>query len=156
MSVELNESSRHNFRTHEPANLVPDLNGYNLYRTDLALQEGVRRQGAEAHQAELSQYGELLGSAEWIRLAEASHTHPPELNAFDRQGRRIDRVEFHPGWHAVMRLQREHRLVTQPFSDSRPGAWAAYAAGFMMHAQIEPGSQCPASITFATIPVLQR
>ena len=156
MGAELTDSSRNSFRTHEPANLVPDLSGYNLYSTDLALQEAVRRQGAQAHEAELLQYGELLGSEKWIRLAEASHTHPPELNAFDRQGRRIDRVEFHPGWHAVMRLQREHRLVTQPFSDHRPGAWAAYAAGFMMHAQLEPGSQCPASMTFASIPVLQK
>jgi putative acyl-CoA dehydrogenase len=156
MSAERIDSAPTTFRTHEPANLGTDLCGYNLYRTDLALQESVRRHGGAAHEAELVQYGEVLGSEAFIEQAEASHRHPPELVAFDRQGRRLDRVNFHPGWHAVMRQQREHRLVTQPFSDPRPGAWVAYAAGFMMHAQIEPGSQCPASMTFASIPVLQK
>ena len=36
MGAELTDSSRNSFRTHEPANLVPDLSGYNLYSTDLA------------------------------------------------------------------------------------------------------------------------
>jgi putative acyl-CoA dehydrogenase len=156
MTAEPQDSVRGGFRTHEPANLVTDLIDYNLYSSDLALQDAVRRQGAAAREPELLKYGALLGSAAVIGAADASHRHPPELHSFDRQGRRIDRVEFHPGWHAVMRLQREHGLVTQPFSDSRPGAWTAYAAGFMMHAQIEPGSQCPASMTFASVPVLQK
>jgi putative acyl-CoA dehydrogenase len=156
MTAERIDAAPSRFHTHEPANLGTDLCGYNLYSTDLALQESVRRYGAAAHEPELLRYGELLGSEALIRQAEAAHRHPPELVAFDRQGRRIDRVDFDPGWHAVMRLQREHQMVTQPFSDPRPGAWVAYAAGFMMHAQIEPGSQCPASMTFASIPVLQK
>jgi putative acyl-CoA dehydrogenase len=156
MTAELPDALRAGFHTHEPANLVEDLTDYNLYSSDLALQEAVHREGAATHEAELQQYGAKLGSAAVISNADASHRHPPELHSFDRQGRRVDRVEFHPAWHALMRLQREHRLVTQPFSDSRPGAWIAYAAGFMMHAQIEPGTQCPASMTFASIPVLQK
>ncbi|MEK7320930.1 MAG: acyl-CoA dehydrogenase family protein, partial [Pseudomonadota bacterium] len=142
--------------THEVTNVVTELQDYNVYTTDLPLQEAVRRAGAGAHEAELTAYGARLGSAETIRMAEEANHFKPELHTFDRQGRRIDRVEFHPSWHGVMRMAREQNLVAQPFADPRPGAWAAYAAGFSMHGQIEAGSQCPNSMTFACIPVLQR
>jgi putative acyl-CoA dehydrogenase len=142
--------------THEVTNVVTELRDYNLYTSDLALQEAVRRAGAGAHEAELSDYGAVLGQADTLRMAEDANHFKPELHTHDRQGRRIDRVEFHPAWHSMMRLLRERHMVSQPFSDDRPGAWAAYAAGFSMHGQIEAGSQCPTSMTFACIPVLQK
>src|SRR5271165_7263215 len=86
MSPEPQDTAHSGFRTHEPAKLVPDLSNYNLYSTDLALQEDVRRQGAQAHEPELLKYGALLGSAAVMGEADASHRHPPELRCFDRQG----------------------------------------------------------------------
>ena len=145
-----------NWNTHEVTNVVAELKNYNLYDTDLALREGVRRAGATGHEAELSAYGALLGSAATIAMAEDANHYKPELHTHDRQGRRIDSVEFHPGWHGMMRMAREQNIVSQPFSDKRRGAWSAYAAGFSMHGQIEAGSQCPNSMTFACIPVLQK
>ncbi len=142
--------------THEVTNVVTELQDYNVYLTDIALRDGVRRAGGAALEAELSAYGARLGSGETLRMAEEANHFKPELHTFDRQGRRIDRVEFHPAWHGVMRMAREQNLVSQPFSDPRPGAWAAYAAGFSMHGQVEAGSQCPNSMTFACIPVLQK
>ncbi len=145
-----------NWTTHEVTNVVADLKNYNLYSSDIALQEAVRRAGAAPHEAELARYGALLGSEASLRMAEDANHFKPELHTFDRQGNRTDRVEFHPAWHGFMRMAREQNLVALPFNDTRPGAWAAYAAGFSMHGQIEPGSQCPNSMTFACIPVLQK
>ncbi|WP_413185435.1 acyl-CoA dehydrogenase family protein [Paraburkholderia sacchari] len=145
-----------NWKTHEVTNVVPELKNYNLYSTDIALQEAVRRGGGAAYEEELTRHGALLGSEEMVQMAEDANHFKPELHTFDRQGNRIDRVEFHPAWHGFMKMAREHDLVARPFSDSRPGAWAAYAAGFSMHGQIEAGSQCPNSMTFACIPVLQK
>lgn len=145
-----------NWNTHDVTNVVPELGDYNLYTTDIALQEAVQRAGGDLHEPELRGYGARLGSAETIGLAEAANHYKPELQTFDRQGHRIDRVEFHPAWHEMMKMLREQNLVSQPFSDPRPGAWAAYAAGFSMHGQIEAGSQCPNSMTFACIPVLKK
>ncbi|WP_085488602.1 acyl-CoA dehydrogenase family protein [Paraburkholderia susongensis] len=145
-----------NWNTHEVTNVVPELADYNLYTTDLALREAVQRAGAQAHESELADYGARLGSAQTLRMAEDANHFKPELHTFDRQGNRIDRVEFHPAWHGLMTMLREQNLVSQPFSDTRPGAWAAYAAGFSMHGQIEAGSQCPTSMTFASIPVLRQ
>ncbi|WP_028101963.1 acyl-CoA dehydrogenase family protein [Pseudoduganella violaceinigra] len=135
-------------------NLTRELTGYNLYTTDLALREGIRRAGA--HDEELETFGALLGSEAVMRMAEEANHFKPELHTFDRQGRRIDRVEFHPSWHGMMRLAREQGMITQPFSDTRPGAWSAYAAAFSMAHQIESGSQCPHSMTLACVPVLRQ
>ena len=145
-----------NWSTHDVANVVPELQDYNLYTRDMALQEAVRRAGGGTHEPDLASYGARLGSASTLHAAELANRCKPELHTFDRQGRRIDRVEFHPAWHTMMSMLREQNLVSQPFSDGRAGAWAAYAAGFSMHGQIEAGSQCPTSMTFACIPVLQK
>jgi len=144
------------WETHTVANVVPELRDYNVYSTDIPLQEAVRRAGAEGYESRLIEYGARLGSEKTQTMAEAANRFKPELQVFDRQGRRIDRVEYHPGWHGMMRMLREHNLVSLPFSDPHTGAWAAYAAGFSMHGQIEAGSQCPNSMTFASIPVLQK
>jgi putative acyl-CoA dehydrogenase len=38
----------------------------------------------------------------------------------------------------------------------RPGAHVARAAGYFMHAQVEAGSLCPTTMTFAAVPVLRN
>jgi putative acyl-CoA dehydrogenase len=145
-----------NWNTHEITNAVEELTDYNVYSTDVALREAVHRSGGQAFDAELADYGALLGSASTLRMADAANRFAPTLRAYDRMGRRVDEVEFHPAWHGIMKIMREQGLVAMPFADPRPGRWSAYAAGFSMHGQIEAGSQCPASMTFACIPVLQK
>ncbi len=145
-----------NWITHEVTNTVPELKDWNLYTTDVVLQLAVQRGGGQAQEPSLMRYGAALGSEQTIRWAEAANRFKPELRCFDRVGHRVDQVEFHDAWHGLMRMLRAQNLVSQPFSDPRPGAWSAYAAGFSMHAQIEGGSLCPTSMTFACIPVLQK
>ncbi|APW40790.1 isovaleryl-CoA dehydrogenase [Rhodoferax koreense] len=142
--------------THEITNVVPELKDFDLFACDLALSEALRRAGAQAQQASVAAYGQALGREQTIRWAEEANRHKPELQRFDRGGRRVDSVAYHPSWHAVMGMLRAQHLVSLPFSDPRPGAWSAYAAGFYLHAQAENGSLCPASMTFASIPVLQQ
>src|SRR5688572_7376582 len=109
--------------THAVTNVVAPLADYNVYATDLPLQDAVARAGAADHTGELAAYGATLGAAETLAWAEDANRHPPVLQAFDRVGNRIDHIDFHPSWHAVMRLQREAGLVAGPFADTRPGAW---------------------------------
>ncbi|MDB5851347.1 MAG: isovaleryl-CoA dehydrogenase [Rhodoferax sp.] len=142
--------------THSVTNVVPELKNHDLYRCDLALQEALQRGGAQAQADAVAAYGELLGFEQTIRWAETANRCKPELHSYDRVGERIDVVSFHPAWHALMAMFRRQNLVAMPFSDPRPGRWSAYAAGFYLHAQTEDGSLCPASMTFAAIPVLQQ
>lgn len=142
--------------THEVTNQVPDLVDYNLYSADIALQQAVRREGAGAHNADLEQYGGLLGSAALNAAAAAANCSAPELRAFDRVGRRVDQVVFHPGWHRFMGLAFEQGLHCSAWSNPGPGAQVARAARYLLHGQIEAGSLCSMTMTSAAIPLLAR
>ena len=144
------------WQTHEVENQVPDLADYNLFATDPALRDAISRAGADWAVPHLQDYGARIGSEASYRLAEAANRHSPELHTFDPRGHRIDTVEFHPSWHALLGMYREQGFVSQPFREQRPGRWPAWAAGFYLHAQVELGTLCPATMTQASIPVLQK
>jgi len=64
--------------------------------------------------------------------------------------------EFHPSWHQLLGLLRQQGLHASPWVNPRAGAHVARAAGYFMQAQVESGSLCPTTMTFAAIPVLQN
>jgi putative acyl-CoA dehydrogenase len=144
------------WRTHEVTNQVPELHNYNIFSTDIALTEGVRREQAGWREEKLNRLGAELGSAEVLRLGELANRHLPELATHDRFGNRIDLVEFHPSWHALLGLLRREGLHALPWMEPKNGAHVARAAGYFMHAQLESGSLCPTTMTFASIPVLRN
>ena len=77
--------------THEVFNQVPSLDGANLYRLDLPLQEWIRRyDGAWAHER-LSAYGALAGGALMLGGFLANE-NKPVFKSHDRYGNRIDLV----------------------------------------------------------------
>jgi putative acyl-CoA dehydrogenase len=145
-----------NWRTHEVANQFDELVDYNLFRTDVPLQEALQREQALEHTAALDTYGAWLGQSSTYALAQQANRFTPELKAFDPRGRRVDQVDFHPAWHAFMAKLRQQGLVSLPFEQARPGRWAAWAAGFYLHGQVEAGSLCPTTMTQAAIPVLRH
>ncbi|RJG06587.1 isovaleryl-CoA dehydrogenase [Noviherbaspirillum cavernae] len=142
--------------THEVTNQVPELHDYNLYTTDIALRDGVRRAQADWHDDSLIHFGAELGSKEVLQLGELANRHLPELSTHDRYGNRIDLVEFHPSWHRLLSLPRREGLHALPWMLPKPGAHVARAAGYFMQSQVESGSLCPTTMTFASIPVLQN
>jgi putative acyl-CoA dehydrogenase len=144
------------WQTHEVSNQVDELSDYPLLDSDTPLREALRSAGAAAFEPALSSYGTELGRTGSYALAEAANAHPPELLSFDKRGRRIDRLEFHPSWHRLLAMYRQQDLVALPFRDQRPGRWSAWAAGFYLHGQVEAGTLCPATMTQASIPVLQK
>jgi putative acyl-CoA dehydrogenase len=142
--------------THEVTNQVPPLEYYNLYECDAALMAAVEREGAKWHAQALARDGAALGTPEVIALAGAANRHEPELATFSPRGERIDTLEFHPSWHRLLALLRQEGLQALPFDTPRDGAMAARCAGYFLHAQLESGSLCPLTMTFASIPVLRR
>ncbi|MCP3726569.1 isovaleryl-CoA dehydrogenase [Paraburkholderia sp. CNPSo 3272] len=142
--------------THEVTNQAPPLVDYNLFTTDAALGEALARAGANWHRETLARHGETLGKAQTLALADLANRHEPELHTHSPRGERIDAIEFHPAWHELLALLREQGLHALPYSDPRPGAMAARCAGYFLHAQLESGSLCPLTMTFASIAVLQR
>ncbi|CAG9225023.1 Putative acyl-CoA dehydrogenase AidB [Paraburkholderia sabiae] len=142
--------------THEVTNQVPPLANYNLFSSDAALVSGVEREGAGWHRETLTRDGAALTTPDILALADLANRHTPELAAFSPRGERIDALEFHPAWHTLLGLLRREGLHALPFSDPQPGAMVARCAGYFLHAQLESGSLCPLTMTFASIPVLQR
>jgi putative acyl-CoA dehydrogenase len=105
---------------------------------------------------ELNALGKTLGEPETIRLGFAANANPPVLRAFDRYGHRIDEVEFHPAWHALLSLAVKAGLHASPWATPRPGAHVARAAGTFMLAQIESGVYCPIAMTYGAVPALRQ
>lgn len=141
--------------THAVSNQPPPLTGINLFETDLALIDGIQRLDASWHAQALVRRGRWAGSEEAQRLAARANRFPPVLQTHDAQGHRIDRVEFDPAWHALLHGLRADGLQARAWESSRPGAHVARAASFYLHAQVEAGSLCPITMTFAALPVLQ-
>src|SRR5690606_25706592 len=117
--------------THEVTNQVPDLADYNLFTTDIVLQEAIAREGAHEAHAALSAYGAALGRARIIALAADIDRNPPQLHAFDPQGHRIDEVVFPAGWHEFLSMGCRQGI--------NGPATVLRAAAFLMHGQIEAG-----------------
>jgi putative acyl-CoA dehydrogenase len=151
-------------QTHEITNQTPPLERYNAMTTDPALVAALEREGAGWHLDALTRDGLALTQPEVLALADLANRHTPEHHPFNARGERIDEIEFHPAWHTLLSMLREQGLHALPFESAtsatannpRPGSMAARAAGYFLHAQLESGSLCPLTMTFASIPVLQK
>ncbi|CAB3760884.1 isovaleryl-CoA dehydrogenase [Paraburkholderia humisilvae] len=142
--------------THEVTNQVPLLADYNLFTSDPALVAAVDREGAGWHRTALERDGAALTKPDVLALGELANRHTPELSTHSPRGERIDALEFHPAWHTLLAQLRGAGLHALPFAHPQPGAMVARCAAYLLHAQIESGALCPMTMTFASIPVLQR
>jgi putative acyl-CoA dehydrogenase len=153
---------------HRPApdeevfNQSPPFADVNLFTSDTALGEAVVREGVDWAYAELEAFGALAGSAKSLELGRLANENPPRLKTFDPQGRRIERVEYHPAYHAVMAISAAQGLHCSTFEHlltgeaSRAGAHVARCAGSYMAAQMEPGHCCPITMTHAVVASLRH
>jgi putative acyl-CoA dehydrogenase len=147
--------SLHEFaETHEVFNQVPSLDGANLYRVDLPLQEWTRRFGGGWAEDKLDAYGALAGGP-LMRAGFLANENKPVFKSHDRYGNRVDLVEFHPAYHELMRTAVEHGIPSQPWTDPRAGAQVARAALNYLHNQPEAGNACPLTMTYAAVPALK-
>jgi Adaptive response protein AidB N-terminal domain len=81
-----NSAPRTRLETHTVENQPPPFAGRNLYLTDLALREAVRREAGDWLDGRASALGALAGSEEVLALGEAANRNKPELVSFDRYG----------------------------------------------------------------------
>jgi putative acyl-CoA dehydrogenase len=158
----------HALATHTVANQTPPLTGYNLFTSDTALQETVQREGAGAAIEDLVRAGAALGTATSFEDARLANRYTPVLHSFNVQGERIEKIEFHPSWHALMQGIAARGYHCAPWTrvdshaDGRaddpviPGAHAARAAGYLLQAQVECGTLCPTTMTYGAIAAMRR
>ncbi|WP_010139182.1 acyl-CoA dehydrogenase family protein [Oceanicola sp. S124] len=144
--------SRAHLATHEVTNQPPAEGDRDLWATDTVLREAVAREGGRS--GALTSYGATLGTTETRETGRSANDHPPELKLFDRAGRRLDAVEFHPAYHRMMALSTEAGYAALPW-DGAPGGHVTHAAMVYLASQVEPGHCCPLTMTYAATPALQ-
>ena len=140
--------------THEVLNQSTPLVGHNVYTGDQALRDALAFNLPGGDEAPRGAFGALLGSAPMQAHARLANVHKPELHTHDRFGHRVDTVEFHPSYHALIGAAIGAGLHATPWAKG-PGAHIERAAGFLMFTQTEPSVLCPVSMTYAVTPALR-
>jgi putative acyl-CoA dehydrogenase len=136
-------------------NQPPPLVGHDVLATDAALVEAVTRYGGAGVVDSLTPLGVLAGSEQAQRWGVEANAHPPVLRTHDRFGHRIDEVDFHPSWHALLDVAVSNGLHATAWRDSAPSPHLRRAAGFLVWSQVEAGHGCPVSMTYAAVPALR-
>ena len=145
--------------THTVTNQPPDFAPRDLWQTDPALREAVRREGAGWAEDALSALELEAGSERVMDLGDLANRNPPVLKTCDRYGHRIDEVEFHPAYHALMDMAFRHRIHSIAWTSLNPnrrGGHVAHAAMGYLMTQAEAGVLCPVAMTYASVPALRR
>ena len=144
--------------THDVFNQPLPLVNVNLFAGNRALQSALAFNAPKLDTAPMQALGERVGSAEMQTHARLANVFTPQLKSHDRFGHRIDQVEFHPSYHALMGAATEAGLHGTPFSESEQASGHAHvkrAANFMLFTELEPSVLCPISMTYAVTPALQ-
>ncbi|MEO8858369.1 MAG: isovaleryl-CoA dehydrogenase [Burkholderiaceae bacterium] len=153
--------------THAVFNQPLPLVDYNLFEGNQGMRSALRFNAPGLDTHALRALGATLGSSQMQEHARLANVHLPELHTHDRFGTRIDMVEFHPSYHALMELAvgaglhgapwAETSVVeaTQPAKGGTVISHLERAASFMLFTELEPSMLCPISMTYAVTPALR-
>src|ERR687896_848867 len=109
-------------RPHEVFTQPPPFEDVNLFEADLALREGLEREGAGWAVDRVRDAGAVAGSAEAQEHGRRAERNQPRLETHDRFGHRLDQVELDPSWHWLLRGAVEREIHPLPGRDPPPGA----------------------------------
>jgi putative acyl-CoA dehydrogenase len=140
--------------THTVANQPAPRGDLDLWAADAALRGAVARNGGSGRADALAAFGAGAGREAMRELGRFANRFPPELVPFDRGGRRLDEVRFHPAYHELMDFGVAAGYPAVAW-DGRPGSHVAHAAMVYMLSQVEPGVCCPLTMTYAAVPALR-
>ena len=150
--------------THDVFNQPEPLVNYSLFESNQPLRDALKFNAPALDTASLQTLGAQLGTAQMQTHARLANVHTPELHSHDRFGRRVDQVEFHPSYHALMTLATGAGLHGTPWGSPEPltkspvenaSPHTLRAAGFMLFTELEPSTLCPISMTYAVTPALR-
>ena len=97
-------------------NQSPPFADVDLVGIDAPLIDAAKR--AQLDTGALSAFGRDWGSAESFDLARQANENPPKLRTVDAKGHRVDRVEFHPAYHALMAKSTNYGIHCSAFDGS--------------------------------------
>lgn len=144
------------FDSHDVFNQSPPFAGRNLFTSDPGLGALVESLPTPL-QDDLAAHGAAWGAAETFELGRIANQSIPTLKTHDSTGSRIDVVEFHPAYHALMRRSVAAGLHCSTWD--RAGAESEVrtlvrAARLFMTVQAECGHTWPMTMTNASLAAL--
>ena len=143
------------YATHEVMNQAMPATGFNAFEGDAVLRGVVSRDVPWAR-VRCAALGRLAGDEEVQQLARLANVHPPALKTHDPHGRRLDWVETHPAWQALMRLAWGHQVHSLAWSGPGPQPHLARAVLSYLWGQIEQGTACPVGSSYAAFAGFER
>jgi putative acyl-CoA dehydrogenase len=149
------------FGMEEAPNQSPPFSGRNLFLEDRALQDAAGAVGVDAGREALAEFGAACGSVEAMELGRLANEFPPRLRLVDPRGNRLDQIEFHSAYHALMARNMAVGLHCSIWDRARapamaPADQAARAARLFMATQAESGHICPLTMTSASVAALRH
>lgn len=146
------------FPTHKVrmTNQSPEYAGFNAFASDPILNLASVSMPKAAKDG-FSKLGAWAGMSDTIKLGALANENPPVLHTHDAKGERIDRVEYHPAWHALMRKGVEsglHASVWRDGDSDKGHRNLARAIRMYISGGVESGHLCPMSMTNASIAAL--
>ncbi len=140
----------------EVTNQTPPITGGNAWRGDPLLIQ-IAEDFAAPVRKDLDNLGRFVLSQEAHETARLANVEAPVLRTHDRQGRRIDTVDFHPAYHALMRRSVASGLHSSIWENGAAETGRRHqvrAARFYLSAQLETGHLCPITMTSASLAAL--
>lgn len=134
--------------THIVRNQARAAVDFNAFSGDAVLVAAVQRHAPWAA-TRCADLGRLAGDEQVQDLARLANRHLPELKTHDRYGNRIDWVEFHPSWHALMSLAWKHEVHSLAWNAPGPQPHFARAVLSLLWNQVEHGVGCPTGMAYA-------
>ena len=135
-------------------NQSPDFGNVDLFSADRPLADAAQRAGLDL--AGLLACGKDYGAADTLDLGRVANENPPKLHIVDGKGNRIDFVEFHPAYHALMAKSIGHGIHASAHDGSdKPAPVSTRAVRLYLATQAESGHMCPITMTHACIGALR-
>ncbi len=137
-------------------NQSPEYSGFNAFKTDPMLGLVSVSMPAETKDGFIK-LGAWAGNSDTLKLGILANENAPVLHTHDANGERVDRVEFHPAWHALMRKGVEQGLHCSIWRETELGKGQrnlSRAIRMYISGGVESGHLCPMSMTNASVATL--
>lgn len=135
-------------------NQSPAFGDVDLFGADRPLADAAQRFGVDVKV--LGEAGRDYGSAETLDLGRVANEVLPRLKTMDGKGNRIDFVEFHPAYHALMQKSIGWGIHAAAHDGSEvPSPMTSRGMRLYLATQAESGHMCPVTMTHACIGALK-
>lgn len=145
--------------THEVKNQPAPMADINFFYSSpryVSAVRSMRTKAAKRHEELCSVYGSITGSSDMLAAAHTANKVTPTFAAFDRYGRRgPGQAEFHPSYHSLMGAAVANQVPSLSWTEDSDSI-VARCVLTGMHYQLEQGTSCPLTMTFAGVAPLKR